>query len=66
MYAYKGGSLYQATYLNERDDIEAGDCVLRQLKYKAEGGEAEGGEAEGKDGGVGDGAAGADALPGES
>ena len=61
MYAYKGGSLYQATYPNERDDIEAGDCVLRQLKYKAEGG-----EAEGKDGGVGDGAAGADALPGES
>ena len=44
LYAYKGGSLYQATYLNERDDIEAGDCVLGQLKYKAEGGEAEGEE----------------------
>ena len=41
LYAYKGGSLYQATYLIERDDIEAGDCVLGQLKYKAEGGEGE-------------------------
>ena len=41
LYAYKGGSLYQATYLIERDDLEVGDCVLGQLKYKAEGGEAE-------------------------
>jgi len=41
LYAYKSGSLYQATYLNERDDIEADECVLRQLKYKAEGGEGE-------------------------
>ncbi len=41
LYAYKGGSLYQATYLTERDDIEAGDCVLGQLKYKAEGREGE-------------------------
>jgi len=41
LYAYKGGSLYQATYLNERDDLEVGDCVLGQLKYKAEGGEGE-------------------------
>ena len=37
LYAYKGGSLYQATYLNERDDLSPGDCVLGQLKYKAEG-----------------------------
>jgi len=43
LYAYKGGSLYQATYLSERDDVEAGECVLGQLKYKAEGSE-EGGE----------------------
>lgn len=44
LYAYKGGSLYQATYLGERDDLEVGDCVLGQLKYKAEGGEVEGSE----------------------
>ncbi len=44
LYAYKGGSLYQATYLNERDDLSPGDCVLGQLKYKAEGGEGEGEE----------------------
>ncbi len=44
LYAYKGGSLYQATYLGERDDLEVGDCILGQLKYKAEGGEAEGEE----------------------
>ncbi len=44
LYAYKGGSLYQATYLNERDDLSPSDCTLGQLKYKAEGGEAEGEE----------------------
>jgi bifunctional non-homologous end joining protein LigD len=37
LYAYKGGSLYQSAYLGERDDVEAGDCVLEQLKYKPEG-----------------------------
>ncbi len=41
LYAYKGGSLYQATYLGERDDLSPGDCVLSQLKYKPEGGEGE-------------------------
>ena len=35
--AYKAGSLYQTTYLNERDDIETGECALGQLKYKAKG-----------------------------
>lgn len=35
LYAYKGGSLYQPAYLGERDDLDAGACVLRQLKYKA-------------------------------
>ncbi len=44
LYAYKGGSLYQATFLNERDDLSPGDCVLGQLKYRAEGAEAEDGE----------------------
>ena len=36
LYAYKGGSLYQPTYIGPRDDIEQTDCVLAQLKYKAE------------------------------
>lgn len=34
LYAYKGGSLYQPTYLGERDDISVSDCKLSQLKYK--------------------------------
>ncbi len=34
LYAYKGGSLYQPTFLNVRTDIEAQECVLSQLKYK--------------------------------
>lgn len=41
LYAYKGGSLYQTVYLGERDDIEAIECVLSQLKFKAAGSEAE-------------------------
>jgi len=36
LYAYKGGSLYQPTFLNVRDDIDKPDCVISQLKYKAE------------------------------
>ncbi len=36
LYAYKGGSLYQPTYLMPRDDIEKADCSISQLKYKAE------------------------------
>lgn len=35
LYAYRGGSLYQPTYLGERDDLGADACVLSQLKYKA-------------------------------
>jgi len=34
LYAYKGGSLYQPTYLGERDDVEADD--ISALKFKAE------------------------------
>ena len=41
LYAYKGGSLYQPAYLGERDDLATEDCVLSQLKFKAEGGDAE-------------------------
>ena len=34
LYAYKGGSLYQPTFLEIRTDIDKGDCVIGQLKYK--------------------------------
>jgi len=34
LYAYKGGSLYQPTFLNLRTDIDKKECVIGQLKYK--------------------------------
>lgn len=34
LYAYKGGSLYQPTYLGVRDDLTQEDCSISQLKYK--------------------------------
>lgn len=37
LYAYKGGSLYQPTYKGIRDDVDAEECVIDQLKYKGEG-----------------------------
>jgi len=37
LYAYKGGSLYQPTFLHVRDDIDVKECILGQLKYKKEG-----------------------------
>jgi bifunctional non-homologous end joining protein LigD len=36
LYAYKGGSLYQPFYLGLRDDVDEDECVIGQLKYKAE------------------------------
>lgn len=36
LYARRGGSLYQPTFLGVRDDIDASACNLSQLKYKAE------------------------------
>jgi len=36
LYAYRGGSLYQPTYLGPRDDIDVSECTLSQLKYKSE------------------------------
>lgn len=36
LYAYKGGSLYQPTFLNIRTDIDEQDCSIAQLKYKKE------------------------------
>ncbi len=34
LYAYKGGSLYQPTYLGVRDDMGVEDCSSSQLEYK--------------------------------
>jgi bifunctional non-homologous end joining protein LigD len=36
LYAYKGGNLYQPTYIGVRDDIGLKDCRISQLKYKKE------------------------------
>jgi len=36
LYAYKGGSLYQPTFLNVRSDIDKKECVVSQLKFKPE------------------------------
>lgn len=36
LYAYKGGSIYQPTYLIPRDDIDEDECLMSQLKYKPE------------------------------
>ncbi len=34
LYAYKGGSLYQPTFLGVRDDIERAECLMGQLSFK--------------------------------
>lgn len=34
LYAYKGGKIYQPTYLEPREDVTADECVISQLKYK--------------------------------
>jgi len=34
LYAYKGGSLYQPTFLHVRTDIEEKECLVSQLKFK--------------------------------
>jgi len=36
LYMYKGGSLYQPNYKEPRDDIDPEECLMTQLKYKAE------------------------------
>ena len=36
LYAYKGGSLYQPTFLHIRTDLEQKECAITQLKYKQE------------------------------
>ena len=35
LYAYLDGSLYQPVYLGERSDVDATECVVSQLKFKA-------------------------------
>ena len=38
LYAHRESQvLYQPVYLGPRDDVEAGECLVSQLKYKAEG-----------------------------
>jgi bifunctional non-homologous end joining protein LigD len=34
LYFFPGGSLYQPSFLNVRDDLDKNDCILKQLKYK--------------------------------
>lgn len=41
LYCFKGGSLYQPTYLMKRDDIDRQECVEAQIKYKAGGADEE-------------------------
>ena len=36
LYAFKGGSVYQPVFLHVRDDLNAQDCTLSQLKFKAD------------------------------
>jgi bifunctional non-homologous end joining protein LigD len=36
LYAYKGGSLYQPTFLFTRDDVSDSDASIEQLEYKSE------------------------------
>lgn len=36
LYCFKGGSLYQPTFLAVRDDVDADECVHTQLKYKSD------------------------------
>ena len=36
LYAYRGGSLYQPTFLNIRDDVYQEDCTLNKLHFKNE------------------------------
>jgi bifunctional non-homologous end joining protein LigD len=35
LYAYRGGSLYQPTYLGVRKDLDENEAVISQLEYKA-------------------------------
>ncbi len=34
LYAHRGGSLFQPVYLGKRNDIDASECVIAQIKFK--------------------------------
>jgi hypothetical protein len=36
LYAFRGGKMFQTTYLGPRDDIDTEECLTTQLKYKRE------------------------------
>ena len=36
LYCYRGGSLVQAVYLGEREDVEREECTIEQLQFKGE------------------------------
>ena len=36
LYAFRGGSVFQPTFLKERDDVVEADASIKQLKYKGE------------------------------
>ena len=36
LYGYKGGSLYQPSFKEIRDDVLPGECLMSQVKYKSE------------------------------
>jgi bifunctional non-homologous end joining protein LigD len=36
LHAFRGGSVYQSTYLGERDDVLREECTVSQLRYKGE------------------------------
>jgi len=36
LYAYRGGSLYQPSFLQVRKDVDEKECLMSQLKYKQE------------------------------
>ena len=36
LYAYPDGSLFQPVYRGERDDVSAEECVVSQVKFKAD------------------------------
>lgn len=36
LYAYRGGSIFQPVYYGKRNDVDAEECLISQLVYKAE------------------------------
>ena len=36
LYAYRGGAVYQPTYLGKRNDSDLTDATMKQIIYKAD------------------------------